>query len=130
MLRTDDVGQAPRPNLSPRQPTSPGQPPRQTPAPALLQRFRVEPFLISAILCLLGVGVYMWPRVQGVRLAYRLQDAEHRLQDLMRERDRLRVELAALADPQRVYQVATEQLGMVAPKHDQVFILLGESKSR
>jgi cell division protein FtsL len=71
----------------------------------------------------------MWPRVQVVRLAYRLQTSEQRLQDLMQERDQLQAELASLKDPQRIYRVATEQLGMRSPRHEQRFILTREPKS-
>jgi cell division protein FtsL len=65
-----------------------------------------------------------------VHLAYRLQGAEHRLKELLQERDHLRLEWAALADPQRVYEIATAQLRMVTPNHDQVFVLTPASKSR
>lgn len=94
------------------------------------RRRYLGPLLLCAFLCFLGVGVYMWPRVQGVRLAYRLQAAEQRMSDLIQERDHLRLELAALKDPQRVFRVATEELGMVTPKPDQVFVLVRESKQR
>jgi cell division protein FtsL len=72
----------------------------------------------------------MWPRVQGVRLAYHVQGAEQRLKDLTQERDHLRLELAVLSDPQRVYHMATEQHGMVTPSRAQLFILMHESQSR
>jgi cell division protein FtsL len=90
----------------------------------------VEPLLVSAFLCLSGIGVYMWPRVQSVRLAYQLPAAEQRLKDLLQEHDHLRLELAALTDPQRVYKIATERLGMITPKHDQVFILMRGPQDR
>ena len=72
----------------------------------------------------------MWPRVQVVRLAYRMQTSEQHLRTLLQERDQLRFELATLQDPQRIYRVATEQLGMSTPRHDQVVILTREPKSR
>jgi cell division protein FtsL len=88
----------------------------------------LAPVLVSTFLCLAGVAVYMWPRLQVVRLAYRLQASEQRLNALMQERDDLRRELASLKDPQRLYRVATEQLGMGVPRHDQVFVLTREPR--
>jgi cell division protein FtsL len=46
----------------------------------------------------------------------------------MQERDQLRFERAALRDPQRIYRVAIEQLGMSTPRHDQVVIVTQEPK--
>ncbi|MGH8058199.1 MAG: cell division protein FtsL [Candidatus Entotheonellia bacterium] len=85
--------------------------------------------MIGIFLCMLGLLVYMWPRVQIVRLGYGLQSAERRLKDLSRERDQLQLEIALLKNPQRVYGVATEQLGMAVPKPDQVFVLTREGKT-
>jgi cell division protein FtsL len=87
------------------------------------------PLLVGVFLCLAGVGVYIWPRVQVVRLAYRLQSSERQLKALTQEQDQLRLELAALKDPQRVYQVATDQLGMRMPRQDQVFIITRDLKN-
>jgi cell division protein FtsL len=70
----------------------------------------------------------MWPRVQVVRLAYQLQTSEQRLQEIRQERDQLQSELAALKDPERIYRVATEQLGMRVPGHEQRFILTREAE--
>jgi cell division protein FtsL len=92
--------------------------------------FRFGPLLVSLFFCLAGVGVYMWPRVQVVRLAYRTQTAEQRLRELLQERDQLRFELASLRDPQRIYRLAIDQLGMNTPRPDQVVIMTREPKSR
>jgi cell division protein FtsL len=75
---------------------------------------------------LAGVAVYIWPRVQVVRLAYRLQASEQHLRGLLQTHDQLRSELASLKDPARVYRVATEQLGMGTPRRDQVVIVTRE----
>jgi cell division protein FtsL len=85
--------------------------------------FRLAPLVLSLMLALAGVGVYMWPRLQVVRLAYQLQTSEQRLKELLQERDQLQADLAALKDPQRIYRVATEQLGMSVPSHTQRFIV-------
>ena len=130
MPRTSHVGQVslPRVPLHPlaehRQPVDHGQRLPQS------RRWRCAAVLLSILLCLAAVGIYMWPRLQVVRLAYRMQASEQRLNDLRQERDDLRRELASLKDPQRLYRVATEQLGMGLPRHDQVFFLSREPRGR
>jgi cell division protein FtsL len=59
-----------------------------------------------------------------------MQTAEQHLKELLQEQDQLRFELAALKDPQRIYHVATDQLGMSLPRQDQVFIVTRDPKSR
>jgi len=100
-------------------------------APTLVsQRFRFGPLLMSLFLCLAGIAVYMWPRVQVVRLAYRLQTSEQRLSELLQQRDHLRLEVTSLKDPERIYRIATEQLGMSTPRHNQVVIVSHDPTSR
>jgi len=81
-------------------------------------------------LCLVSLLVYMWPRLYVIRLGYRVQTSEQRLRELLQERDQLRLDIAALKDPQRVYRVATEQLGMHVPRHEQVFTVTRERKGQ
>ena len=127
---TSDTGQLPLPRISPRPLTTLRHTDHDREPLPPSRRFRLAPVLVSTFLCLAGVAVYMWPRLQVVRLAYRMQASEQRLNDLMQERDDLRRELASLKDPQRLYRVATEQLGMGVPRHDQVFVLTREPRGR
>jgi cell division protein FtsL len=130
MLRTTPVRQSPPPRTSPRRVIPPHQTNQAGEHSPLPQRFRFGPLLVSFFFCLAGVGVYTWPRVQVVRLAYRLQTAEQHLRELSQERDQLRFELASLKDPQRIYRVATDQLGMSTPRRDQVVIVTREQEGR
>jgi cell division protein FtsL len=130
MLRAGPVRQSPPPRISPRRIRPSQSTNSRREGSPFSSSFRLGPLLISAFLCLAGVGVYMWPRVQVVRLAYRMQTAEQHLKELLQEQDQLRLELAALKDPQRIYYVATEQLGMSFPRQDQVFIVTRDLQSR
>ena len=94
------------------------------------QRFRFGPLLVSLFFCLAGVVVYMWPRVQVVRLAYRMQTSEQHLRQMLQAHDQLRFELASLKDPERIYRIATEQLGLGMPRRDQVVIMRHEPQDR
>jgi cell division protein FtsL len=123
MLRTISVRQSPPLRTAPHRFGSAlrANPPGQRSSSR--HRLRFGPLLLGLCLCLAGVAVYIWPRVQVVRLAYRLQASEHHLRNLLQTHDQLRSELASLKDPARVYRVATEQLGMGTPRHDQVVIV-------
>jgi cell division protein FtsL len=130
MLHTIPVRQSPPPTTSPR---------RISPLPltdldrqpaSASQRFRFGPLLLSLFLCLAGIAVYMWPRVQVVRLAYRMQTSEQHLRELLQQHDHLRLEVTSLKDPQRIYRIATEQLGLSTPRPDQVVIVSHDPTSR
>ena len=129
MLRTISVRQFPPPRTFHHQ-ISPTLQTNLQDERSSLPRFRFGPLLISIFLCLAGVAVYMWPRVQVVRLAYRMQASEQHLRELLQAHDQLRFELASLKDPQRIYRVATEQLGMNMPRRDQVVIVTHEPQDR
>jgi cell division protein FtsL len=130
MLRPGAVRQSTLSRTSPRRTGVAQQSHQRNAGAALARRYRLGTLLASVFLCLAGVGVYLWPRVQVVRLAYRLQSSERQLKALIQEQDQLRLELAALKDPQRIYHVATDQLGMRMPRQDQVFIVTRDLKSR
>ena len=130
MLRTMSVRQSPPPRLSPRRMIPPPQARLQRDQPSLLQRFWFGPILVCVFLCLAGVAIYIWPRVQVVRLAYRMQASEQHLRSLLQTHDQLRFELASLKAPQRIYRIATEQLGMSTPQRDQVVIVTHKPQAR
>jgi cell division protein FtsL len=130
MLRSISVRQSPPPRTSPRQFSSALRANLQGQRSSSLQHLRFGPVLVSLFFCLAGVAVYMWPRVQVVRLAYRMQTSEQHLRELLQAHDQLRFELASLKDPERIYRIATEQLGMGIPRRDQVVIITHESPGR
>jgi len=130
MLRTITVRQSPPPRTSPRRFSTTFRTNQQSQQSSSPYRFRFGPLIISLLLCLAGVAVYVWPRVQVVRLAYRMQTSEQHLRELRQAHDQLRFELASLKDPERIYRVATEQLGMSLPRRDQVVIVMHEPQSR
>lgn len=57
-----------------------------------------------------GISVYK------TNYGYALTARKQHVQQLQRENDMLRVDLADLETPSRVYTLATQQLGMVLPK--------------
>jgi cell division protein FtsL len=130
MLRTIAVRQSPPPRTSLRRFSVALRANLQGQRSSSLQRFQFGPLLVSLFFCLAGVVVYMWPRVQVVRLAYRMQTSEQHLRQMLQAHDQLRFELASLKDPERIYRIATEQLGMGMPRRDQVVIMTHEPQDR
>ena len=130
MLRSISVRQSPPPRTSPRRFNSALRANLEGQRSSSLQHLRIGPLLVSLCFCLAGVAVYMWPRVQVVRLAYRMQTSEQHLHELLQAHDQLRFELASLKDPERIYRIATEHLGMGIPRRDQVVFITHESQGR
>jgi cell division protein FtsL len=72
-------------------------------------------------LCL--VFLFVWERVDIVRVGYRVERLKVEKTKLERERDQLRVKVSSLSAPDRIAKVATEQLGMVPPQKGQVIMV-------
>jgi cell division protein FtsL len=65
-----------------------------------------------------------------VRLAYAVHASEQHLRQLLQAHDQLRFELAVLKEPERIYRIATEQLGMRVPQPEQVIFVTRESQGQ
>jgi cell division protein FtsL len=72
-------------------------------------------------LCL--VFVFVWERVDMVRVGYQIERLKHDKLVLERERDELRVKVSALSAPDRIAKVASEKLGMAPPQQGQVIMV-------
>ena len=72
-------------------------------------------------LCL--VFLFVWERVDIVRLGYHVERLKTQKVLLERERDQLQVKFSALTAPERIAKVATDKLGLVPPQQGQVFIV-------
>lgn len=81
---------------------------------------------VTAGLCL--VFVFVWERVDMVRLGYQVERLKHEKVVLERERDELKVKFSALSSPDRIAKVATEKFGMSLPQPGQVVMVQSKSK--
>lgn len=77
-------------------------------------------------LCL--VFVFVWERVDMVRLGYQVERLKHEKVVLERERDELKVKFSALSSPDRIAKVATEKFGMSLPQPGQVIMVQSKTK--
>ena len=89
--------------------------------------------LLPAVLLFLlfaAVGIlHVTSRVMVVDMGYRLSRAEAEERSLIRENDRLKLELATLKSPARLEKLAREKLGMAAPSGPLVTSLPLEGKA-
>lgn len=87
--------------------------------------------LVTIVAGVLLVFVFVWERVDVVRLGYQIERLKTQKILLERERDRLQVKFSTLTAPERIAKVATEKLGLVPPQQGQVLMvhLPGEAPS-
>jgi cell division protein FtsL len=69
------------------------------------------------------VFVFVWERVDVVRLGYQIERLKTQKVLLERERDQLQVKFSALSAPARIAKVAMEKLGLVPPQQGQVLMV-------
>jgi cell division protein FtsL len=67
--------------------------------------------------------LFVWERVDIVRVGYRVEQLKTKKISLQREQDELRVKVSALTAPDRIAKAATEKLGMVQPQPGQVVMV-------
>ena len=67
------------------------------------------------VLVLLVLVAAAWPRLEAVRLGYRVESLRLEKEGLEKKAQRLRAELGTITDPSRLGQVAAERFGLAAP---------------
>ena len=79
--------------------------------------------MLAVLMGLCLVFVFVWERVDMVRLGYNIERLKHEKVLLERERDELRVKVATLSSPDRIAKVATDKYGMSLPQPGQVVMV-------
>jgi cell division protein FtsL len=69
------------------------------------------------------VFLFVWERVDVVRLGYQIERLKTQKVLLERERDQLQVKFSSLMAPERIAKVATEKLGLAPPQQGQVLMV-------
>ena len=67
--------------------------------------------------------LFVWERVDVVRLGYQIERLKSQKVLFERERDELRVRLSSLTAPERIARAASEKLSMVLPEKGQVVLV-------
>jgi cell division protein FtsL len=68
----------------------------------------------------LGLMSYTWLQLESLRVGYRIESLERRNHQLKQVERQLRLESAYLANPERLATRAKEELGLEAPRLEQV----------
>ncbi|HXV69656.1 MAG TPA: cell division protein FtsL [Nitrospira sp.] len=79
--------------------------------------------LLAAFVGLCLVFLFVWERVDMVRVGYHIERLKRDKVMLERERDQLRVKFSSLSAPDRIAKAASEKLGMVLPQPGQVIMV-------
>ena len=79
--------------------------------------------ILTIVAGVMLVFVFVWERVDVVRLGYQIERLKTQKVLLERERDQLQVKFSALTAPERIARVATEKLGLVPPQQGQVLMV-------
>lgn len=69
------------------------------------------------------VLLFVWERVDIVRIGYQIERLKTQKVSLERERDELRVKLSGVTAPERIARLATDKLGMMQPEKGQVVVV-------
>jgi cell division protein FtsL len=66
---------------------------------------------------------YTWSRVQCIQVRYEISELNAEQQRLVMLQENLKIELARLKAPQRIANIAKQQLGLVAPTSKQLIVI-------
>jgi cell division protein FtsL len=78
-------------------------------------------FTVFLGLCL--VFVFVWERVDVVRIGYQIERLKRDKTMLERQRDELRVKFSTLSASDRIAKLATQKLGMSVPQQGQIIVV-------
>lgn len=79
--------------------------------------------ILAVLLGLCLVFVFVWERVDMVRVGYQIERLKRDKTALERQRDELRVQFSTLSASGRIARVATKELGMNLPQQGQVILV-------
>ncbi len=69
------------------------------------------------------VLLFVWERVDIVRIGYHIERLKAQKVLLERERDELQVKLSGFTAPERIARLASDKLGMMQPEKGQVVVI-------
>jgi cell division protein FtsL len=79
--------------------------------------------ILAVLLGLCLVFVFVWERVDMVRVGYQIERLKHDKTALERQRDELKVQFSTLSASGRIARVATKELGMSLPQQGQIILV-------
>ena len=79
-------------------------------------------FLIMSLF-ILELFFYTWCRVQNVRFGYEISNEMNHQKKLVAYQNNLKIELARLKSPERITQIAKQQLGLIMPTAEKTILM-------
>ncbi len=79
-------------------------------------------FLFLVVVFIISI-FYVWSRTELVRLEYEISRMERKMRNLKQDERCMQLEVASLRSPQRIEEVARNDLGMVRAKTEQIIIV-------
>lgn len=67
--------------------------------------------------------VYVWQRVQVIRLGYEIEGLKRQKEDLVKTNRGLQIEAATLTSPDRIETIAARDMGMKTPAENQIVMV-------
>jgi len=83
----------------------------------------VKHYLLIIITLVFFSLLFVWSRLGVVQVGYEISQANKVYQGLVKENQRLRVEVASLKSPSRIEEIAKNQLGFINPRPEQIIII-------
>ncbi|MEK6525430.1 MAG: cell division protein FtsL [Nitrospirota bacterium] len=78
---------------------------------------------IAAMAVMSLLLLFVWERVEIVRVGYHIERLKSKKIVLQREHDELRVKVSTLTSPERIARAAAEKLAMAPPHQGQVILV-------
>lgn len=93
---------------------------RDSAAPAPRRRGVVVVLLLALAVVTSALISQVWTRLKKIEYGYKISKASKENSGLLEINRRLRIEVALLKRPARIHRYATEELGMTAPRPEQI----------
>lgn len=80
-------------------------------------------WIVMMFIFIVELLFYTWCRVQNVQHGYELSREAHNQKQLIAYQNNLKIELARLKSPERIAQIAKQQLGLIMPTTDKTILI-------
>ena len=80
-------------------------------------------WMVMMFIFIVELLFYTWCRVQNVQHGYEISREAHNQKQLTAYQNKLKIELARLKSPDRIAQIAKQQLGLIMPTTDKTILI-------
>jgi len=80
-------------------------------------------WMVMMFIFIVELLFYTWCRVQNVQHGYEISRETHNQKKLIAYQSNLKIELARLKSPDRIAQIAKQQLGLIMPTTEKTILI-------